>query len=257
MMIVGQETIKDNIYAYATFAAHMFPKSLMLIGEVGSGRHMISHKIADHFGLRYMEISDIFKKELIDNLYQEVTPTVYVIDASIVDHKKQNILLKLLEDPILSSFIVIIAEGPEAVLPTVLNRCQVWTLQKYSRDELLNFTQDERILAVATTPGMVEKYKSIDLDSYNELCTKIVDSVKLAAWSNLFAVVEKFNFDDDGLKLFIPLLINKFKERIFEGEKLYKQYKLTLKFSNDSKVKNVDEKRLFEEYLFALKRSFE
>ena len=62
-------------------------------------------------------------------------------------------MLKFIEEPLKNSYIIILAESTNQLLPTIYNRCQVMTFAPYSIDELRNFTQDELVLSVARTPG--------------------------------------------------------------------------------------------------------
>lgn len=231
-----------------------FPKSLLLKGEVGSGRHTLAKYISERYGIRYMEISDIFSKEVVESLYQEVIPTFYVIDVSVVDQKKQNILLKFLEEPTKNSFVIVISEYMDDILPTIESRCVIWTMEPYFRIDIEKLTTDERIIAVANTPGQVKMFEELDMDYYISLSQKLITSIHKASWPNLFAVVDKFDFEGKTLLLFSQILLNEFRTFIKRGGHLYTQYLETAKFVYQLKtIKNVDQRKLFETYLFTLK----
>ena len=229
------------------------PKSILLQGEVGSGRRTLVSYIGSRFNVDVVDISDMLTKELVDSLYQEVATKIYIVDTEQVDQKKQNILLKFLEEPVNTAYLFVLVDNINAVLPTVINRCIHWRMEDYSREQLLMFTTDEKLLAIANTPGRLREYKDFDVEYYTALADKIVANIHVASWPNLFAVIDKFDYKTNELELFVLLLQNKFKQKIVEGAGLYAQFELTSSFLRGMKIRNVDKKRLFEVYFFSLK----
>ena len=62
-------------------------------------------------------------------------PKIYIIDSSTISIKEQNIILKFVEEPLKNSYIIILKNSK--LLPTILNRCQKWKFEAYSKEELL------------------------------------------------------------------------------------------------------------------------
>ena len=119
-MIIGQEIICNKI---DNSTLDTFPRTLMLVGAKGAGKHLICSYIADKFKLMQLDITDEISLDLIDEISQRVEPYLYLIRVNDISIKEQNIILKFLEEPLANSFIVLLAEATGDILDTVMNRC--------------------------------------------------------------------------------------------------------------------------------------
>lgn len=133
MEIIGQKKIIDFI---DTSSFDSFPRSLMLVGEKGSGRKTICEYISKKFNLIMepllpddvvnMSLTQIIK-ERIDAIYTDTSlPRLYYIDGDFFISRGRgelNSLLKLLEEPLPTIFLVFFCETTANVLPTITNRC--------------------------------------------------------------------------------------------------------------------------------------
>ncbi len=70
------------------------------------------------------EIKEIHKKIFLKPLQSEVK-AVILEDAHLLTIQAQNALLKVLEEPPEHTIIILGVDTPEALLPTILSRCQV------------------------------------------------------------------------------------------------------------------------------------
>ena len=75
-MIIGQEIICNKI---DKSTLDTFPRTLMLVGSKGAGKHLICSYIADKFNLMQLDITDEISLELIDEISQRVEPYLYLI----------------------------------------------------------------------------------------------------------------------------------------------------------------------------------
>lgn len=229
------------------------PKSLILVGDKGCGKHTFVKLIADRFQYELIDFSDV-DKEQIEKLYEIVTPAIYLIAEP--NEKKQSTLLKLLEEPPVNVYLIVLTTSVNHLLPTVVNRCQIWSFSPYDLFELMQFTENKELIKIANTPGKILAYTDFDFDYYISLADKIVKHISRAQWSNLFKLTEVFDYKSNAIDLFIPLLQHQLFSEYKESneEKLYKKYFLVKQLQNSlTNVNNVDKQKLFESAIFGMK----
>lgn len=258
-MIVGQQKICTRIDGSTL---DNFPRTLLLLGEYGSGKHLIVNYISNKFGLETEDISDDLTLETIDDITHRTFPKIYVINSAKLTIKNENVILKFLEEPLKNSFIIVLCEHKSSIIPTVLNRCQVWELSTYSQDFLNTFNQyeSEYLLKVATTPGKVLEYQHYPLKDMFDLAYKIFNNIKNANFANVLTLSRFIAFKNEKDKfdfnLFLDILLIVSKELYLENKISSNTYQLTNTLNNNKYIFNVDKKALFEHYLIELKIFF-
>ena len=258
MMILGQEKICFNI---DNLTLDTFPRSLMLVGLKGSGKHLIVDYISKKFNLSVIDITTSLDQESIEELYNRVEPYLYIIRTSELTVKDENTILKFIEEPLKNSYIVLLSETDIGLLQTVLNRCQIWYLQNYSRDVLKTFltSDNEYVLSIAKTPGQVIDLCNVPLDEMIELSDKIIDKINIASVANTLTLSSKIKFKDEkdkfDLKLFVDILSQRITDRAIKSSdtKYVKAYMLTVEMKKKLAIKNLDYKAIFEKYLVELR----
>lgn len=259
-LIKGQERICNKI---DSLTMDTFPRTLLLLGEYGSGRHSIVKYIADRFKCEVEDISSKLTLEYIDTINQRVTPMIYVIDSKELTIKNENVILKFLEEPLKNAFIVVLSETKYNIIPTILNRCQVWELATYGQDFLKSFITDvtvdyDTLLKVANTPGKVIEYQTYPIKEMIELSHKIFSNIGRANFANVLTLSRFIAFKNEKDKfdfnLFLDVLLLVSKEMCDQNFKDCTQiYFLTNNLNNNKHIFNIDKKALFENYLIELK----
>lgn len=240
------------------------PKTLMLLGRFGCGKHTVASCLAKSLCIPLNDISNSVNQETIDSLYNVVSATMIVIDTNLITEKQQNQLLKIIEEPPSMIYIVLLCENLSRILPTIINRCQVWEFERYTPQELSDIAGqvDPTVLKIATTPGEITLLKNTDLPNCLELCNKMMDSIGKANISNALSISNKIAFKDEKDKLNFRALClclgytvtQKMYERC--DEKDIARYYVTMDFlSKLSSINNVNKKILFEKYLIKLRRA--
>lgn len=260
MNILGQDKILRKI---DRLNIDNFPRSLLLVGERGSGKHLITNYISSKLGLEIIDISNDISQEMIETIYVQVTPRIYLIDTSVISVKAENTILKFLEEPSKSAFIILLTTSKNLLLSTIVNRCQSWELEKYSEEVLSTFIENkenkEIILQVANTPGKIKDISSCGLNDIMSLCNKIIEVVSTNNISNTLTIVNKISFKDEKDKydfdLFVDIMLYCIKQHIFQinDSRLIEYYKLTNKLSNDRFIPHINKKLLFEHYLLEMR----
>ena len=227
--MIGQEKLLKQLNNYTL---DTFPRSSILLGEKGSGKHTVCEYIKDNIlKLPLINITEDISDEYLEELYLNPSPNIYVIDMSLMTEKKQNVMLKFIEEPMNTSFIIILCENRNLALNTVLNRCLIFELDTYKKEELSMFLPDgvenkELMLNVLNTPG---KLLSIDTSKFEELynlCGLIVNKIQVASYPNTLTILDKLNLKDEpekfDLDLFFDTLLYCFNQAyIINRNKLY------------------------------------
>ena len=257
-MILGQEKI---CYKIDNLSLDDFPQSLMLVGPKGSGKHLIVEYISTRLTLTTRDITTTLDQESIEEIYNRVEPYLYIINANELTVKDENTILKFVEEPLKNSYIILLAETDIGLIQTIINRCQIWYLQNYSREVLKTFVtnNNDYVLNVASTPGQVKELCNVPFDEFVELSDKILDKIHIASVANTLTLSNKITFKSEKGKLdgiiFVDVLLSRVVERakLVNDIRYSKAYLLTSELKKKLAVKNLDKKSLFEKYLIELR----
>lgn len=263
-MIIGQDKLLNRIHQYNLDS---FPRSVILLGGKGSGRHLIAEEISKHLRLEQVVVKTSISYEDIEQFITRPEPYLYLFDASLLSIKQQNVILKFLEEPLKNCYIVIVCQTKRQLLDTILNRCQVWSLEKYSKELLQKMFPEvtDLKLSLATTPGQVIELLQTDdseLSYLYELANKIVYSISRASVGNTLSVCEKFYYgvsdekkEKYNFEIFCRILLEASKKSVVDNNNpsSYNTYYLTSELYNQTFIPNINKKQLFENYLMKLK----
>ena len=167
--MVGQQRLIENLTHYEI---NTFPHSLLLFGDAGSGKHtFICEYISPLLTFPIVDITSEINIETINTIILSSQATIYIIDCDKISTREQNILLKFLEEPTPNAYIILLSTNTNLIIDTVLNRCQIWTMDKYSDEELLQFTQNASLLSIARTPGRVKLFEQVNVVAIQEYLT--------------------------------------------------------------------------------------
>jgi hypothetical protein len=239
------------------------PRTVLLLGDMGCGKHSLIEYIGRRFNLEIEDISDDISLEVIDKITMRGSPKIYTINVAKLTTKNENVILKFLEEPLKNAYIILVAESRRAVINTVLNRCQVWEFAPYPDDYLRELVPagvacPDNLLRVANTPGKISEYQSYPLTDMFSLATKMFNSMSSANFANAMTIgkyvafkKEKDKYDFD---LFLSVLLVVSRDNCVSGSpKCFEVYELTNELNNNKYIFNIDKKALFDTYLIKLK----
>lgn len=259
-MIKGQSKLLNIV---SNFTLDTLPHTILLEGLKGSGKHSIVSYMADKLNLQIEDISGKLTMEMIEEINNKIAPYIYIIDASNLNEKNENSLLKFLEEPLKNAYIFVLCNNKYDLIETIRNRCYLLTMEKYSNEVLSEFVNSDHnnkdlILMIAETPGEVISLQQYDLKEMLNLADKILDKISIASFSNTLSLTNKIAFNNEKDKfdfnLFFKLLQFCSKQRVINNfPKSITSYYITEDYYNRTHVNHIDKKQLFENYLFTLK----
>ena len=251
--MIGQVNLLNKLRSYNI---DTFPRTIILAGEKGIGKHTIAAVIRDEIiKLPLLDITSNLSAEYIDEIYRNPNPFIYMIDMSEMTEKSQNVLLKFAEEPLNNAFIILLVENKNLILNTILNRAVTFEFEPYSKEELASFitteADKELILEILRTPGKILNTNINNIREMFDVCEKIVSKIDVASFPNTLTIASKINFKDDynkfDLDIFFDILCFSLFSHYLESNNtnILKMYYLT----RDQRKKLVD-KRLNKELLF-------
>lgn len=255
--MVGQEKLLKSL---ESFTLDDFPKICLLVGDKGSGKHLLVNELSQYFNLSLIDITDKISKEDFDSIYQISSPTFYLIDLMQITEKEQNMLLKFLEDPPLFAYIILLSETKINLIDTLSSRCQAFEMESYSKEELKQFTQSDYILSILKTPGQILNTSESSLKNLQSTCDLIVDKVDQANYNNTLSLLDKFNYKDTYDKFDINVFFNVLLQSIYnkyedtKNVKILDYYKLTLEQTKMLRDDRLNKRMFLENYFTKLWR---
>ena len=176
-------------------------------------------------------------------------------------------LLKFLEEPLKNAYIFLLSSCKQKLLPTVVNRCRVYSFSNYNSEELKQFLHkdcdfSDIVLQYATTPGWVLKLQESGLQDIINLCEKIFKKITVANYSNALTIPDKISLtktdtDKMDFSTFCYVLINMSKDLYCKGVISFEMFNLTREFYNNTFIPNVNKRHLVENYIVNLKQEAE
>jgi len=178
-------------------------------------------------GKREIKISQI--RELIWKLslkpYSASLKVAIIDKAHLMNQEAQNCFLKTLEEPKKNTYLILITEHPESLLPTILSRCQSVKFYPVSQKEIENYLKKEKtdkeeiqeILKVSMgRPG-----RAIDFISNSEKLKEWQKNVKTADKILSLDLADKFQYakelaQKNNLKEILEIWLSYFRNILFE-----------------------------------------
>lgn len=237
-----------------------FPKASLLLGPFGCGKHTYLDMISNKLNLNKLDVTDVIDFEYILNMYNVSIPNIYFIDIDKFTEKKQNIILKLLEEPPSKAYIVLLATDKSLLLPTIINRCNIFEFKPYTKEVLCTFIKDnintDLICNVLDTPGKVLTANSENITDLYNLCVKICMKLPEASFNNALTISDKMNYSDQYNKFDIEAFFMMMKKVLLEkyietsSLKLLDYYSMTIEYTKRlHQDKRLDKQKLIENYI--------
>jgi replication-associated recombination protein RarA len=256
--VIGQTKLMSIIDSYTV---QTLPKALMLLGQAGCGKHTISRYISEKFNLDYVEIDESVSSADIEDFLYHTINTLYVIDLTKFSEKQQNVVLKFVEEPSKSVYIVLTACSEAGVLNTVLNRCFKYTFEPYTKQEveqITGTTVNEQAFTIFKTPGKLLNMTDSSFNSIITLADSLVKNIHLANYANTLSISTKINYKDLYNKVDFNLFFDAVEYLALEDfkangtQRSFTIFKITNQFKQYATQSNLIKETLMLNYLATL-----
>ena len=252
------------------------PKATIILGKTGCGKRTFVKTVANNLNINIINIDSILSNEIKDEIY--TYPNICFIVFNIAKNLQlkqsisiQNSILKLLEEPPINIRIFVLAENESYLLDTLLNRCNIITMDKYSVSELRqiaienNFLttidehSDDKLEYISSPIELLTFPTKDQLLKMENLVDTIFSSIHKANISNILSISKKINFSDNYELYDLDIFLNIFEIKLLNKIKYEYDKKYLSAFTELNELKynisrfNINKINLFENFLLNLK----
>lgn len=240
--MIGQSNL---ISKFKLYSLKTLPHSMLFVGEKGCGKHTLVKELERQFKISAIDISESLELETIQDINTCANSHFYIIDTSKINEKQQNVILKFLEEPTNSVYVILLATSKSTLLDTIVNRCMVFEFEPYSSQQLMQFLPFEEGIEILVeychTPGQVLSTTIEKIKILIELCDNIAKNVGKARFPNIFKISSRVMQEEIDLDLFYNVLLERLYRFFIDTQNVaYKDmYNITsnaLKKHNDSRL---------------------
>lgn len=228
----------------------------LVIGSSGCGKHTFITELASKLGLEVQDITTKLTFEYLNQIYVCPITTLYLIDLTLITEKAQNIILKFIEEPASNNIIFLISNSKNLVLPTILNRCNIFEFEPYTKNTLTKFLEDKQntlALDYCLTPGQVIGF-SKTVASMVILSQKIIKNMSRATLASALTIVDKIIKEEFELNSFFQILIEElYKNYLTTHSKLiYNVYIMTCDYAKKLKDARLNKEMFLSSFVISL-----
>ena len=230
--IIGQKTLLSNLDKFID--NDLFPHFIILIGQKGSGKKLVSKYIAEKLNATYClcDIKVDAIREVIDTAYTIKDKTVYCIaDADTMRNEAKNAMLKITEESPKNAYFILTVSDSSFLLDTIKSRAQIFYLNEYSKNELKEYLQKlsnnnniPEVVDIARTPYEVD-YIIQQGKSFFDYVQLVIDNI---------AEVESANAFKSSNRLALKNEEDKYDLSVFWKIFIYKLQQIEATISNNS-----------------------
>lgn len=225
--MIGQEKILEQIDNLIN--SNRFPKFMIIQGARGWGKKELTREIAKKLNIDLVffenKVDDI--RECIKLAYEQTAPILYaLLDGDTMSNAAKNSILKLIEEPPLNAYIILLIENEETILPTIKSRAYIIRIDNYKECEIKDylakkdnsFTSEEinKIISICNCPGDINLVLQEENKELLDLVDKLIDNIGKVTLSNLLKVTKKFKLNDSTEGIDLNLFLNCCQHRLFQ-----------------------------------------
>lgn len=258
IVLVGQ--IKLRTTFNDLIQKNKFPQVVLLEGPEGCGKHTLVTQLGKKLNILIQDITTQINLETINNIIVNPIKYIYLINCDKITSVQQNTLLKLLEEPPTTCYIILLCKNINILLPTIINRCQHYMFSPYTQSELTEFTNgDTEVLKYANTPGLILQLINCSIEQLTSLCEKIFLKIQQASYSNVLTISNKLDFSDQSqegkfnFSIFVCVLKYTALKLYTNRQINYKMWQLCNEFTTSTSIRNINFQYLLENFLINLK----
>lgn len=242
--MIGQEKILEILKELKE--KNRFPKFMIIQGGKGWGKKLLCKEISKllNFDIVFFDNKVDEIRECIQLAYTQTSPIIYVLkDGDSMSIAAKNSLLKVVEEPPTSAYIILLVENEQNMLNTILSRAFLLKLNPYSSLELKQYanqldtdlTEDElnKIIDICECPGEIKLFLEGESKDLYSFCSKVIENLPKVTLSNALKIPKKVKYNDSVEGFDINLFLNtlsylSFKEFLKDRDIGYQKFCLLI-----------------------------
>ena len=152
--------------------------------------------------------------------YQAGRRICFIEDAQIMTEQAQNALLKTLEEPPSHTLFFLLADNTNALLPTVLSRCQAFRVGSMPREDItrilasrLKLSREESMTYAALSQGIPGKALALaENEGFRKNRDRLTDGISLAGSPRILELYDVFQGDRENVNDLLDILMLWFRD---------------------------------------------
>lgn len=257
MQFIGQKNLFNKIDTYDLIN---LPKTMLFIGPCGCGKKTVIEYLRAKFNFELVVLDENVTQDQLIEFSQRTVNTIYRIDLANFNERLQNQFLKFIEEPSISSYVMLTADSEIGVLPTILNRCVKFVFEPYTQEELKVFfnSTNPLVYEICKTPGSLTNISQKLFDSLLSTCSSLCELAKTMSLPKILAVSGLVNckdiYDKYDFDLFFEAMsyVSYSRYKATNDETSFNIYLLTNRFRRSRINKNIIKDNFLTNYLTQL-----
>lgn len=255
-----QKQLATKLNKYKTWKD--FPISNIVVGKEGMGKSTFVKECLKKYSKDTLTIIDLLEIEDILECYDKIDECIYLIDfSSSVSNieRKQNKLLKFIEEPPSNCKIFILVNSKSTILPTIINRCIVWEFTKYSKEELdkVHKVEGEWLSSIIDTPKLRVDTRNTErtyFETLHNIISQLFTKGHHATYSNILSIDKYMGEGQYDFGLFLNACNYELYRLSLEDSAYSNLYLFTNKIITElNTVYNINKKQVIDKYLMRVK----
>lgn len=268
--MIGQKNIIQRFDKL--IADNKLPRFTILCGLRGSGKKTLAKLVSKKMDITMSLVENVKAdniRDVIQSAYKVSEPTLFVIaNGDSMSVTAKNALLKLVEEPPNSVYIMLLLENVENTLETIKSRGMVFNMDRYTKDELDLYQEtkyglaNKSTLAFCPTPYYIDLIISYGVSKFMDFVNLVVDNVAEVSGSNAFKIGTNIKFKDEEDKYDLDLFWRAFNyvcmSRFIQDNdvKFMRAIAVTNKLLSKLRITGVNKSHLFDMWLLDVRKEW-
>ena len=239
-----------------------YPKASLIISMSDRDKQEFVSKVAEHLRVELIDITENLSFEFLNDLYLKTDGYVYLINLDSLTVNKQNVILKFVEECPSRSYVILLSSIKSTVIPTILTRCVEFDLYQYKKSDIEEYAKglNPLLIEISNSFDDVDKFREFDLNSLDNLCKNIGESIGRATMPNTLSISKKYIYFKDpeqgkySLEVFAKMLKyslgNMYKEN--KSKVTFDLFKATVEFTDTLMNTTLSKEMLLDNFLLRL-----
>lgn len=272
--MIGQKKLKSNLDKLVK--SKKLPRVLILVGQKGSGKHLMATYIGDALGIATVmcgiKAEDV--KDVVEQSYKNMNDILYVFpDVQKMSTVGHNALLKITEEPPNNAYFILTVDNEQQILNTLTSRGTVFRMDTYAPKEILEYAKEhypqkvnkskvEKVLLdICETPGEVDLLMGQSVIEFYDYVNFVIDNIAKVSGANSFKIADQVNLADDDTKYDLVLFWKAFMTvclSLMQDDPLrYSSgVKITSKYLQELKTNGINKQSTFDMWLLAIRKEW-
>lgn len=212
MYICGQKNLLTRLEDLVN--KQKVPRFIILVAPEGFGKKVVCEWLSKKLGCNFVPCESKVEsvRQVIYESYTISNSSLYMFfDCDDMSVSAKNALLKVTEEPPNNAYFVMTVRDISSVLGTLVSRASIFYLSTYSKDDLVEYTEQRQyvfpndvksiVYEISTCPKDISICSEIDVKNLYELADKFIQYIGSVPLYNEFKIGSMLSVKKDDGKI--------------------------------------------------------